>query len=149
MNRPIQRSLFNLARHDFEAYPIWEEVDDDDTVEPRDLRTDPMSLFDSIYYCRSEFQFPDGSYGRGYLRVSSGTITTVHIWMPSQTSESFSLLAPVRTSIGDTPQRFAACLGKELVQVFPMRYQCQIGAVRLEGVIDAATATGIPLPAVS
>lgn len=150
MTRLIQKHMLALALHDFEAYPVWEDYgDDDDILVALDAHTEPIDVFDGVYFCRAAFWFLDGTRVPGFIRISRGRVTTIGIWTSRQEFVVYSLVAPVRTPIGDTPHRFAARLGKELVQVFPMRYQCQIGALRLEGVIDAATTTGIPLPAVS
>ncbi|MDW8215263.1 MAG: hypothetical protein RMJ55_17045 [Roseiflexaceae bacterium] len=150
MTRLIQKHMLALTLYDFEAYPVWEDYgDDDDILVALDAHTEPIDVFEGAYFCHAAFWFPDDTRVPGFIRISSGRVTTIGIWTSHQEFVVYSLLAPVRTPVGDTPQRFAARLGKELVQVFPMRYRCQIGAFRLVGVIDAGTTAGIPLPALS
>lgn len=137
MPRPELKQLGDISRADFDRHPVWiashvadydeawYDETDEETVRPwtGDL---PVSSSNGMFLVRASFKTADGSHYRGFVTPAfeQGDLATMQ-------PEIF--VGPKRFSfwggtIGvDAAERraFYAAMGKEAVQVFPLRFDVE------------------------
>lgn len=119
----ITKDINELTRQDFCHYSVWvytNSIENEDEVTPL-VSTDPIDSADEIYYITSKFTLPDHSNYAGYVRFAYGKVTFIALAIDEIFAE-FSLVREIQESLEETAEDFAASLGKNKHQVFPLRF---------------------------